>query len=162
MQQQTFGANDVQSGKTPFHTKCFHSGEETTKVMKSDDVPQGVRRSYFLYPWSMRACSITSCQQKRVFVSGCEMVPKVHQLMEVGHAISYTVHRQYGLEAPIRTPSIVYFLCLPFLRFLAGSSCNLVRDLFRKTIFLSQTLIFGDTLVKAPYPEQQQNSRATF
>ena len=37
---ETNGANDVESGRTSFHTKCFHSGEETTKVM---------------YPWSMRA-----------------------------------------------------------------------------------------------------------
>ena len=65
-----FGANGVQSGRTSFHTKCFHSGEETTKVLKS--VPQVVRRSYScLYPWSMRACSTTSCLQEQVFVSGC-------------------------------------------------------------------------------------------
>ena len=46
---EAFGANGVQSGRTSFHTKCFHSGEETTKVMKG--VPQVVRRSYScLYP----------------------------------------------------------------------------------------------------------------
>ena len=47
-----FGANDdVQPGRTSIYTKCFHSGEDTTKVMKIDDVPQGVRWSYLcLYP----------------------------------------------------------------------------------------------------------------
>ena len=114
-----FGANGVQSGRTSFHTKCFHSGEETTKVLKS--VPQVVRRSYScLYPWSMRACSTTSCLQKQVFVSGClqkqvfisgwEMVPKVHRLMEVGHAISHTIHRAIGIALWI-TLTLV-FACL--------------------------------------------------
>ena len=37
---ETFGANEVQPRRTSFHTKCFHSGEETTKVMKIIDVPQ--------------------------------------------------------------------------------------------------------------------------
>ena len=59
----------------------------------------------------MRACCVTSCLlrqdfesgclQKQVFVSGWEMVPSVHRLMEVGHATSYTVHREYGLAAPL-------------------------------------------------------------
>ena len=162
MQQQTFGANDVQSGKTPFHTKCLHSGEETTKVMKSDDVPQEVRRSYFLYPWSMRACSITSCpaeaglsirlrngsQSSPTYGSrSCHLVhcpPRVW----TRSANSHTVHSWLFVSSisPLFGWIILY----------------LFFDLFRKTIFLCQTLMLGDTLVKAPYPGLQQNSRATF
>ena len=55
---ETFGANDdVQPGRTSIRTRCFHGRGAPTQTMESDDVPQGVRRSYScLYPSSMWAC----------------------------------------------------------------------------------------------------------
>ena len=54
---ETFGANDdVQPGEVKSIPGAFTMVAQPTKIMKRNDVPQGVRRSYScLYPQPMRA-----------------------------------------------------------------------------------------------------------
>ena len=55
---KTFGANDdAQPGGGKSIPGAHTMERQPTKIMKSKDVPQGVRRSYsFLFPQPMRAC----------------------------------------------------------------------------------------------------------
>ena len=62
------------------------------------------------FEFAMANRNVSGCLQSRSSYpaackvgSGWEMVPNVHRLIEVGHAISYTVHREYGLCVPIIT-----------------------------------------------------------
>ena len=50
-----------------------------------------------MYPAACKAGLRNRLPAKQDSVSGWQMLPNVYRLIEVGHAISYSVHREYGL-----------------------------------------------------------------
>ena len=101
----------TKSVRTSFHTKCFHSCEETTKIMTSDDVP-----------WVFLVC----------FRGRCGLY---HNQLLGKASLRIRLPTDRSQCSPHGTRSIIYFLCLPLSPLFGWDILHLIRDLLKKDDF---------------------------